>query len=73
MRDTGNVKSPDDLAGQVGVGRSDISRMLHLTLLPPDIVQAILAGNEPSGMSLTKLCKRVPERWDEQGRKWSTG
>ena len=70
MLDTGKVKSLDDLASQVGTDRSYISRMLHLTLLAPDIVQVILAGNEPSGLSLTKLFKGVPERWDEQRRMW---
>lgn len=71
MLDSGTVKSLDDLAAQVGIDRSYVSRMLHLASLAPDIVQAILAGNEPSGLSLTKLFKGVPERWDEQRRTWS--
>ena len=44
--------------------------MLRLTSLAPDIVQAIVEGNEPEGMSLERLRKEMPVRWDEQRRKW---
>ena len=47
--------------------------MLQLTSLAPEIVQAILAGNELDGISLTKLHKGVVERWDEQRRMWPKG
>jgi len=35
------------------VDRACVGRIFQLTSLAPDIVQAILAGNEPSGLSLT--------------------
>ena len=38
---------------------------LNLTLLAPDIIQAILNGDEPSGLSLEKL-KSFPLEWEEQ-------
>jgi len=41
-------------------------RMLRLTSLAPDIVEAILRGDEPDGLSLEKLRKNLPVRWDEQ-------
>ena len=37
-------------------------------LLAPDIVEAILMGNEPSGLSPTQLAKQLPLLWDEQRR-----
>lgn len=38
----------------------------HLTGLAPDIIEAILQGDEPDGLSLEKLRKNLPVRWDEQ-------
>jgi len=38
----------------------------YSTLLAPDIVKAILMGEEPSGISLTKLTKQLPVMWAGQ-------
>ena len=43
-----------------------ISRLLRLTLLSPDIVEAILDGRQPEGMTLPGLLDGVPGRWAEQ-------
>jgi len=40
-------------------------RRLRLTLLAPDIVEAILDGTAPDGLSLDKLY-RLPTEWEEQ-------
>jgi len=45
---------------------SYVGRILRLTLLAPDIVEAILVGDEPSGLSLAKLTQSFPMLWDEQ-------
>jgi len=42
------------------------AHLVRLTLLAPDIIEAILIGEEPSGLSLTKLTKQLPVVWDEQ-------
>ena len=34
--------------------------------LVPDIVEIIVEGNEPSGLSLGRLMKGFPIRWDDQ-------
>lgn len=44
---------------------SYVGRLLRLTLLAPDIIQAILRGEEPSGLSLEKL-KSFSMDWEEQ-------
>ena len=46
---------------------SYLARLLRLTLLAPDLVEAILEGNEPDGLSLEKLY-RLPDEWEEQRR-----
>ena len=47
-----------------------VGRMLRLTSLAPDIIEAILRGDEPDGMSLEKLRKNMPVRWGEQRALW---
>ena len=42
------------------------AELLRLTSLAPDIVEAILRGHEPDGISLRKLQKGVPLCWQEQ-------
>ena len=66
MLDTGEVASVTELADRLNVDRSYASRILRLTLLAPDIVEAILAGREPSGLSLAKLTQTLPVLWHEQ-------
>ena len=46
---------------------STIGRILRLTTLAPDIIQAILNGEEPDGLSLAKLTQSFPEDWAVQG------
>ena len=39
---------------------------MRLALLAPDIVEAIVRGEEPSGVSLERLVKGMPVLWEEQ-------
>ncbi len=55
-----------DLAGALGLDRSYVSRIMRLALLAPDIVEAIVDGREPSGLSLKRLTKGMPILWEEQ-------
>ena len=66
MLDTGEVESLTALAEKMSVDRSYVSRVLQLMLLVPDIIEAILAGREPSGLSLAKLTQTFPVLWNEQ-------
>ena len=49
--------------------RSYVDRILRLTLLAPDIVDAIVAGREPSGLSLARLNNRLPLHWEDQRKR----
>ena len=66
LLDAGTFKSVSDLARDIGLDVSFAARILRLTLLAPDIVEAILMGEEPSGLSLTKLTKVRSVIWTEQ-------
>ena len=59
--------SIDALAARMGVDSSYVGRHLNLALLAPDIVEAILMGREPDGLTLEQL-HRLPKRWEEQRR-----
>ena len=54
-----------------GVGRqwprsAFVCRLLPLTCLAPDIVEAILDGRQPKGLRLAKLLGDGPVAWEEQ-------
>ncbi len=67
MLDTAEVKSVTELATQMNMNKAHVSRMLRLTLLAPDIVEAILAGKEPEGLSITRLRDHpIPLLWEDQ-------
>lgn len=48
-----------------GAGNSRVARILRLTPLAPDIVETIVDGTEPDGLSLGQLYQ-LPMEWEEQ-------
>jgi hypothetical protein len=44
----------------------EVRRLMNLTLLAPDLVEAILDDDEPSGLSLATLAESIPMGWEEQ-------
>lgn len=64
--DSGSYPSIAALAAALEVDRSYVRRILSLACVAPDIVQAIINGMEPSGLSLERLAKGVLLRWEEQ-------
>lgn len=68
--ESGKHASIDDLAQTLKVDRTYVSRMLRLALLAPDIIEAILRGDEPDSLSLRKLQKDPPMCWGEQRERW---
>src|SRR5512132_214676 len=59
-------RSAAEIAEVDGVTRSFVNRLLRLTLLAPDIVEAILDGKQPKGMQLEELTGTVPSGWEGQ-------
>jgi hypothetical protein len=66
LLESGRYGSIAELARAIKIDNSYVARLLNLTLLAPDIIQAILEGHEPSGLSLEKLTKNLPLDWEEQ-------
>ena len=66
MLDEGVHATLEDLARAKGVNATYVSRILRLTLLAPNIVEAILDGRQPAEMGLDALLRGVPLEWDGQ-------
>ena len=64
--ESGEVHSISDLARTLDVDNSYVVRILKLTTLAPDIIEAILHGEEPSGLSLAQLIRTFPMDWERQ-------
>ena len=47
---------------------SYLCRILRLTLLAPEIVEAILDGRQPVGLQVDTLLKPFPVEWESSGR-----
>jgi hypothetical protein len=61
--ESGQARSITDLAEQEGVTDAYVCRLLPLTCLAPDIVEAILDGRQPKGkmMRITEHCPPSPK------------
>jgi hypothetical protein len=68
--ESGRAKSITDLAEQEGVTDAYACRLLPLTCLAPDIVEAILDGRQPKGLRLAQMLGNGPMIWEEQRRLW---
>lgn len=66
MLDEGKYGSVAELAQAVKMNRHYLARILRLTLLAPSIVEAILDGKEPDGLSLETLRKPMSGLWEVQ-------
>jgi hypothetical protein len=66
MLDEGVCGTIEDLAKRERVNRGYMSRVLRLTLLAPDVVEAILDGRQPAGLQLDDLLEGFPLEWEVQ-------
>jgi hypothetical protein len=66
MLESGEYATIREIAAAERINESYVGRVLRLTLLAPDIVNAILYGQQPLKMTLDRLLHRFPVRWQEQ-------
>ena len=66
MLESGEYTSSAELAKAEKVNDSYLSRILRLTLLAPDIIEAILTGRQPCTLQLDELLKPLPAAWERQ-------
>jgi ParB-like chromosome segregation protein Spo0J len=66
MLESGRHGTAADLSRAEGVTKSYLSRILRLTLLAPEIVEAVLDGKQPRELDLKVLLKPFPLTWEDQ-------
>lgn len=71
LLDSGEVANASDLAKQLKLEPGWVSEVLRMTLLAPDIVQAVLEGRQPRNLNLQTMRGRIsdiPLIWADQRR-----
>lgn len=66
MLDEGKASSMAELAAKADINPSYLARVFRLTLLAPDIIDAILNGKQPQQLTLLDIFKSMPADWNEQ-------
>jgi hypothetical protein len=66
MLESGRYATLRDLAKAESINESYLSRVLRLTLLAPDIIQAILEGQQSTDLELDSLLRPIPLSWKQQ-------
>jgi hypothetical protein len=66
--ENGHYPSITELAKSEKVNQSYACRLLRLTLLAPEVVEAILNGKQPKGLQLSQLLRPLPVGWKSQMR-----
>ena len=66
LLDDGRYASISEMAAAEKIERGYLGSLLRLTLLAPEMVEAILDGRQPEGVTLPRLLEGVPVRWAYQ-------
>ncbi len=66
LLDEGRYSSINEMAAAEKVERGYLGTLLRLTLLAPDIVEAILDGRQPPELGLPGLLAPLPVEWGRQ-------
>jgi hypothetical protein len=66
----GRYASISEIATAEKIDRGYVGSILRLTLLAPDIVEAILDGRQPEGLGLPALLEPFPVEWCQQRTNW---
>ena len=66
MLEAGEFTTMAELAEREGIAPSYMTRVLRLSLLAPDIVEALLDGRQGPDMTLAQLLEPFPASWDKQ-------
>ncbi len=68
MLENGTHTTIAEIADAEKINESYVGRILRLTLLAPDIVEAILDGRQLAALTLAVLMKPFPVEWERQWR-----
>jgi hypothetical protein len=66
MLESDEFATTKELAAHEKIGHSYLTRVLRMTLLAPDIAEAILGETPPPSVTLAALMEPYPMDWAEQ-------
>ncbi|MGF6860930.1 AraC-like DNA-binding protein [Rhodobacteraceae bacterium MBR-64] len=66
LLESGEYATIAELAEREGIASSYLTRVLRLTLLAPDIVEAILDGRHGPAVTLARVFEPFPVEWEQQ-------
>lgn len=66
MLESGEFATIGELAEHEGIAPSYMTRVLRLTLLAPNVVEAILDGKQVPGVTLAQVLEPFPVEWERQ-------
>ena len=66
MLESGEFATIGDLASKEGIAPSYMTRVMRMTLLAPEIVEAIVDGRQGPEVTLAGLMKPFPAEWEGQ-------
>lgn len=66
LLESGEFTTIAELAEREGIAPSYMTRVLRLTLLAPDVVEAILDGAQVPELALSRLLEPFPVDWQQQ-------
>jgi hypothetical protein len=73
LLETEEHASVTELARSEKINMSYLSRILRLTLLAPDIVEALLDGRQSTTLQLESMLKPFPVEWESQRKAFLSG
>ncbi|WP_395662949.1 hypothetical protein [Aestuariivirga sp.] len=56
----------EEIAEAENISASYASRVLPMSLLTPEIVEAVLAGRQPAGLTVARAMQPLPAEWNRQ-------
>jgi hypothetical protein len=66
LLETGHFATIQEIADAENINPSYVSRLLRMTLLAPEIVEAILTGTQPAELTRAKVMKPFSMEWQRQ-------
>ena len=72
MLESGEFASISELAEREGIAFTYMARVMRLSLLAPDIVEAILDGRQRPELTLARLLEPFPPDWAKQVKNEAT-
>ncbi|MBF0180599.1 MAG: hypothetical protein HQM03_11305 [Magnetococcales bacterium] len=71
--ESGQCASMRAIAEQEKIDESYVAKVLRLTMLAPDIIEAILNDRHPDVLTWRELAKPFPMEWERQREVWGIG